>query len=105
MLVCGMRTGIEITVSSASRQRLFKKPFDLTDRLEFLIGAGPEWVHKSGGEKPADSVAGAAIGEFVYSLWPKQHAGVFIEPSYTYNFGKGHEQSLGISAGLHIGIE
>ena len=42
---------------------LLKKPFDLTDRLEFLVGAGPVWIHKTG----VDSVAGEALVEFVYS--------------------------------------
>ena len=82
---------------------IFKKPFDLTGGLEFLIGAGPQWVHRSGAQ-PADSVAGEAIVEFVYSPWPERHIGFFLEPSYAYDFGKGHEQSLGVTGGLHIGI-
>ncbi len=83
---------------------VFKKPFDLSESLEFLIGAGPEWVHRASGEKPADSMAGEAIVEFVYSPWPERHVGFFLEPSYSYDFGKGHEQSLGVTGGLHIGI-
>jgi len=79
---------------------VFKKPFELTDRLEFLIGAGPLWLHKP----DADSVAGEAIAEFVYSPWPDRHVALFIEPDYSYDFGKGHEQSFGVTAGLHIGI-
>jgi len=84
---------------------VFKKPFNLSDSLEFLIGAGPEWVHKANGEKPADSVAGEAVVQFVYSPWPERHVGFFAQPSYSYDFGKGHDQSLGVSAGLRIGIE
>jgi len=79
---------------------LLKKPFELTDRLEFLIGAGPIWLHKPG----ADSAAGEVTAEFVYAAWPKEHVGIFFEPSYTYDFGKGHEQSIGFTVGLHIGI-
>ncbi|MGA7328903.1 MAG: hypothetical protein WBX25_31560 [Rhodomicrobium sp.] len=84
---------------------LFKKPFDLTDRLEFLIGAGPEWIHRTNGSKPADSIAGEVAVEFVYAAWPERHVGLFVEPAYTYDFGKGHEQSITVTGGLHIGIE
>ncbi len=83
---------------------VFKKPFDLSESVEFLIGAGPEWVHKPGGDKPSDSAAGEAIVELIYSPWPERHAGIFVEPSYSYDFGKGHDQSLGLTVGLHIGI-
>ncbi|MGO9173229.1 MAG: hypothetical protein ACLP7P_14870 [Rhodomicrobium sp.] len=83
---------------------VFKKPFDLSDSVEFLIGAGPEWVHKASGEKPADSVAGEAIVELIYFPWPEHKTGFFIEQSYGYDFGKGHEQSLGVSGGLHIAV-
>jgi hypothetical protein len=80
---------------------VFKKPFELTDRLEFLIGAGPLWLHKPEG----DSVAAEAIVEFVYEAWPERHTAIFVEPSYAYDFGKGHEQPVGVTAGLHIGIQ
>lgn len=80
---------------------VFKKPFELADRLEFLVGAGPLWLHKPN----ADSVAAEAIAEFVYEAWPERHTAIFVEPSYAYDFGKGHEQSIGFTAGLHIGIQ
>jgi hypothetical protein len=28
---------------------LFKKPFTLSDTVEFMVGVGPEWIHKTGG--------------------------------------------------------
>ncbi len=83
---------------------IFKKPFDLSDSLEFVIGAGPEWVHKAGGEKPADSIAGEAITELVYFPWQEHKVGFFLEQIYSYDFGKGHEQSLGVTGGLHIAV-
>ena len=83
---------------------LLKKPFELSDNLEFLIGAGPAWVHRTSDEKPTDSVAGEAIIEFVYSQWGEGKAGFFLEQSYGYDFCK-HEQSLGVTAGLHIPIQ
>jgi len=68
-----------------------------------LPSAGDNGLNRSGAQ-PADSVAGEAVVEFVYSPWPERHVGFFLEPSYAYDFGKGHEQSLGVTAGLHIGI-
>ena len=44
---------------------IFKKPFELSKSLEFLIGAGPVWVHRTE-ESPKDSIAGEAIVELVY---------------------------------------
>jgi len=80
---------------------VFKKPFELSKFFEFLIGAGAEWVHKAS----ADAIAGEALVEFKYFPWPEQHVAFFIEPGYSYDFGKGHEQSIGMTAGVHIGIE
>jgi hypothetical protein len=36
--------------------------------------------------------------------WPDRKYGWFLEPSYTYSFINGHEQSLGIGVGLLIAI-
>ncbi|MGA7329846.1 MAG: hypothetical protein WBX25_36535 [Rhodomicrobium sp.] len=83
---------------------IFRKPFDLSKSLEFLIGAGPEWIFRPAGEKPS-SIAAEATVEFVYSPWPERHVGFFIEPAYTYDFGKGHEQAISVTGGLHIGID
>jgi len=80
---------------------VFKKPFDLSKSLEFIIGAGPTWVHKL----DADSIAGEAVVEFKYFPWPERHVAFFVEPGYSYDFGKGHEQSLEVTVGLYVGIE
>lgn len=80
---------------------VLKKPFELTDRLEFLAGGGPLWIHNP----ERDSVAAEAATEFVYEAWPERHAGIFTQQLYSYDLGKGHEQSLGFTVGLHIGIE
>jgi hypothetical protein len=79
---------------------LFKKPFTLSRQVEFMIGAGPEWKFSRDGTK----VAGEIAGDFMF--WPTadRKLGWFLEPAYTYTFSKGHEQSLGITAGLLIPI-
>jgi len=41
-----------------------------------------------------------------FMFWPsaKRRFGWYIEPGYEYNFGRGREQSFGISGGLLIAI-
>ena len=83
---------------------LFKKPFDLTDSLEFMAGVGPEWDHSVSHGMVSDSVAADVAGDFMY--WPtrERRFGFYLEPAYSYSFASGHEQSLSISVGLLIPI-
>ena len=39
-------------------------------------------------------------------FWPsrKHRFGWYLEPTYEYNFARGHEQSVGITGGLLISI-
>jgi hypothetical protein len=69
-----------------------------------MIGVGPEWIHASKGGVTTNSVAGEAVLDFMF--WPaKKHKfGWFFEPGYEYDFGSGHEQSVGVSGGLLIAI-
>ena len=79
---------------------LFKKPWDISKHFEFMIGGGPEWVHSSN----RNSLAAEAAIDLMF--WPgaKHRFGMFVEPSYDYNFSRGHEQSFGVTAGLLIAI-
>lgn len=83
---------------------LFKKPWDLSRKAEFMLGVGPEWVHLRKDGKTSDSIAGELAGDFMF--WPsgKHRFGWYLEPAYDYSFAGGHEQSVGMSAGLLIGI-
>jgi hypothetical protein len=83
---------------------LFKKPWTLSKKVEFMLGVGPEWVHSNKYGITTNSVAGEAVLDFMF--WPskKRRFGWYLEPVYEYNFGRGHEQSLGISGGLLISI-
>jgi hypothetical protein len=71
---------------------LFKKPFTLSDKVEFMIGGG-----------------GAPGAEFAldFMIWPTKDRkfGWFVEPTYSYSLGSEHEQSLGVSVGLLIPIQ
>jgi len=83
---------------------LFKKPWTLSKKVEFMAGIGPEWVHTSQHGVKTNSVAGEAVLDFMF--WPsrRHRFGWYFEPGYDYSFGRGHEQSAGISGGLLIAI-
>jgi hypothetical protein len=83
---------------------LFKKPFTLSEKAEFMLGVGPEWAHLKQSGKTTDSFSGELAGDFMF--WPtgKHRLGWYLEPAYDYSFAGGHQQSIGMSAGLLIGI-
>ena len=83
---------------------IFKKPFALSGNVEMMLGAGPEWLHKTGGGDVPDSLGAVAVLDFQF--WPgsQRSYGYFVEPSYGCDFGRGHEQSLGVTVGLLIGL-
>ena len=83
---------------------LFKKPWTLSDKMEFMLGVGPEWIHTNAYGIKMNSAAAEVAPDFMF--WPsrKHRLGWYLEPSYEYKFGPGHEHSLGITGGLLIGI-
>jgi hypothetical protein len=83
---------------------LFKKPWTLSKKVEFMAGVGPEWVHTSQSGVTTNSVAGEGVLDFMF--WPsgKHRFGWYLEPGYEYSFGRGNERSIGISGGLLIAI-
>ncbi len=83
---------------------LFKKPWTLSKKVEFMLGAGPEWVHTREYGLTTNSISVEVVPDFMF--WPsaKRRFGWYLEPGYAYNFGRGHEQSLGIAGGLLIAI-
>lgn len=102
-----IETGVASLFSRGQTERdtdfTFKKPFDLSPNVEFEPGIGPAWVHMSGGRGPSDSIAGEVVFEFMF--WPTsdRRLGWFLEPGYSYDFGK-RQQSLGVSGGLLVAI-
>ena len=81
---------------------LFKKPFTINEHVEFMIGAGPQlsYATAGGGTKIAGEIA------LEWMVWPSidRRFGWFVEPTYSYSFSRGHEQSLGVTTGLLIAI-
>jgi hypothetical protein len=83
---------------------LFKKPWTLSKKAEFMLGFGPEWVHATTFSMATNSASAEVVLDFMF--WPsaKRRFGWYLEPGYEYNFGRGHEQSIGITGGLLIAI-
>jgi hypothetical protein len=107
------RLEIEAGVTSLFRRHstewsvdlLFKKPWTLSKKAEFMVGLGPEWIHARQYSMRTNSIGGEAVADFMF--WPssaKHRFGWYVEPSYEYNFGRGREQSLGVNGGLLIAI-
>jgi hypothetical protein len=83
---------------------LFKKPWTLSRKVELMAGVGPTWIHSR--EAGVSSNAAGAEAALDLMIWPgaKHHFGWYVEPAYGRSFGRGHEQSIGLSVGLLIAI-
>ena len=83
---------------------LLKKPWSLSKKVEFMLGAGPAWAYTRKNGITTNSIAGEVAPDFMFWPFKKHRFGWYLEPGYEYNFGRGHEQSLGFTAGLLIAI-
>lgn len=83
---------------------LFKKPWTLSDKKEFMLGIGPEWIHTNTYGAKTNSVGVEVAPDFMFWSSSKHRFGWYLEPSYEYKFGPRHEHSLGVSGGLLIAI-
>jgi hypothetical protein len=83
---------------------LFKKPWTLSKKVEFMVGVGPEWIHARRSGVTTNSAGVEAALDFMF--WPgaKRRLGWYLEPAYEHDFGRGHENSIGISGWLLIRI-
>jgi hypothetical protein len=83
---------------------LFKKPWTLSEKVEFMFGVGPEWIRTRANGATTNALGGEVVLDFMF--WPssKHRFGWFLEPGYDYSFARGHERSIGISGGLLIAI-
>ena len=83
---------------------VFKKPFDLSPTVEFEPGIGPVWIRTVSAGRTTNAIGAEAVADFMFWPTPDRKFGWFLEPSCTYSFGPGREQSFGVSAGLLIPI-
>lgn len=83
---------------------LFKKPWTLSPKAEFMLGVGPEWIHTNTYGTRLNSVGAEVAPDFMFWSSRRRRFGWYFEPSYEYKFGGGHEHSLGINGGLLLAI-
>jgi len=84
---------------------LFKKPWKLSRTVEFMAGAGPEWIHTRDAGTSTNAVAGEAVLDFMFWVKRWKHKyGWYAEPAYEYSFARGHERSIGVSFGLLVAV-
>jgi hypothetical protein len=84
----------------------------LEDRVEtdslaengVYAGRRSAMTHLSQNGKTANSFGSGVTGDFMF--WPtgKHRFGWSLEPAYAYSCTSGHQESIGMSAGLLIGI-
>lgn len=69
-----------------------------------MLGFGPEWVSLRRNGRTYNSASCEVAGDFM--LWPsgKHRFGWYLEPVYDRSFAADHQQSIGMSAGLLIGM-
>ena len=77
---------------------ILKKPFQLSPKMEFMLGAGPTWTHTSGAGEGENSFGATLALDFM--LWPSDRFGWFFGPSWGYAFNSGRDHSLEFSVGL-----
>ena len=84
---------------------LFKKPWTISSKAEFMLGVGPQWVYFKQNGRSSNTLTGEVAGDFMF--WPtgRHHFGWYLEPAYDYSFAAGHQKSIGMSAGLLIGLK
>jgi len=87
-----------------STDLLFKKPWTLSATKEFMLGIGPEWIHTNAYGVKSNAVGIEVAPDFMFWSSGKHRFGWYLEPSYDYKFGSGHEHSISLTAGLLIGV-
>ena len=79
-----------------------KKPFDLSPRVELMLGLGPTWTHSGAPLEQSNSFGAELVLDLQF--WRSRRWGWFIEPSYSVGFSRGSERAVAITAGVLVGL-
>jgi hypothetical protein len=99
-LECGVSAIHESHGAELSLDLLFKKPWQITRRVEFMAGIGPALIHSTVDQATFWGLS--AVADLM--VWPSKHVGWYLEPGVERTFREGeHRNGLGMAAGLIIG--
>ena len=79
---------------------ILKKLFQLSPKMELMLGAGPTWTRTSDSGERGSSFGATLALDFM--VWPSDRFGRFFGPSCGYAFNSGRDHSLEFSVGLLI---
>ena len=91
--------------SQLSFDLLFKKPYTISETLEFMAGVGPEFTFLRSNGRTINVWGGEFALDFMYWPFKNRTFGFYAEPAYDYSFGAGNEQSIGFSGGLLVSFK
>ena len=83
---------------------LFKKPWSLSPTIEAMAGLGPEYANLRSHGRYTNTVNAELIGDFLFWASRRHRFGFYAEPAYAIDLRQDHAQSIGLTAGLLIGI-
>src|SRR5260370_37574661 len=72
---------------------LFKKPWTISRKAEFMLGVGPEWVHLKENGKVTNSISGEVAGDFIFLPPPATRFGWGPRTAYDSQFSARHPPS------------
>jgi hypothetical protein len=103
-----LELGVSPTFGAHSREwdvdLLFKKPWTFSPGVEFMFGVGLVWTHTEEYSLTTNALGGEMAMDFMFWPFAKHRFGWYLEPAYQYAFARGHDQSVGMSAGLLVAI-
>ena len=71
---------------------MFKKPWTLSDKNEFMIGVGPEWIHANAFGVKQDSVAAEVAPDFMF--WFSQSTDLVGISNRATSISSGRDMSI-----------
>ena len=100
-----LELGLAVTSGAGERELaasfLFKKPWQLSPEVEFMIGVGPELSHSLEGHA---GTAPGLVSVLDFMFWPTKNVGWYVEPAYEIIFRHGSKGSFAVTGGLLIGF-